>query len=196
MLLKFVKSLLLSLPFFVVSQLQWVKEASHHPVAMQLGLDFSAMLITIGVLIFMIPVLDALFLTPLKEALDARTKYLEDTYAEAEGLKQRMETLRSAYEEKLAKSEAEARAQIQAAIHEAQQMKEQILNEARRQAGEIRKQAQEDIVREREKMLVDLRMHVVEMTLIATEKLIGKQLDEEANRRLVEEFIESVEVKQ
>jgi len=196
MLLKFVKSLLSSLPFFVVSQLSWVKEASHHPVAMQFGLDFSAMLVTIGVLIFMIPVVDALFLTPLKEALDARTKYLEDTYAEAEGLKQRMESLRAAYEEKLAKSEAEARSQIQTALHEAQQMKEQILNEARKQAEEIRKQAQEDIAREREKMLVDLRTHVVEMTLIATEKLIGARLDEETNRRLVEEFIENVEVKQ
>jgi F-type H+-transporting ATPase subunit b len=74
-------------------------------------------------------------------------------------------------------------------------MKENILAEARQQAEDIRQRTLEDLEQEKQKLLVDLRSQVVELTLMATEKLIGESMDEQKQRELVERFIETAEVK-
>ena len=40
----------------------------------------------------------------------------------------------------------------------------------------------------------ELRLEVVNLTLAATEKLLGENMDSDKNRRLVQDFIDKVEV--
>lgn len=166
-----------------------------HALAEQgIPLDLGKTIATIGVFLVLFKIIEFFYLKPLTDAIDTRNNALEATFAEAEALKSRMAELKTSYEEKLAKSEAEAREQIQKAIAEAQQMKNQIIADARSQAEEIRRKAEEDIERERAKALVEMRTQVVEMTLTATERLIGESMDEQRQRQLVEKFIDNVEV--
>lgn len=159
-----------------------------------LGLDMGKTIVGIGFFLLFAPVIRIYFYTPLKEAIDERDNKLEATFSEAESLKARMEELRGSYEKKLAESEAEARAKIQAALQEAQGMKESIIAEAKLQADEIREKAKQDIERERAKIMTDLRAQAVDLTLIATEKLIGASMDADRQRKLAQEFIETAEV--
>lgn len=159
-----------------------------------LGLDIGKTIVGIGFFLLFVPVIKIYFYSPLKEAIDERDNKLEATFAEAEGLKSRMEELRGSYEQKLAASEAEARAKIQTAIQEAQTMKESIIAEAKGQAEEIRAKAMQDLDRERAKIMTDLRAQAVDLTLIATEKLIGASMDENRQRELAKQFIETAEV--
>jgi F-type H+-transporting ATPase subunit b len=166
-----------------------------HTLAEQgIPLDLGKTIATIGVFLILFKLIEFFYLKPLTEAIDTRNNALQATFDEAEELKARMTELKTAYEEKLAKSEAEAREEIQRALAEAQQMKNQIIAEARTQADEIRRKADEDIEREKAKALVEMRTQVVELTLTATEKLIGESMDEDRQRRLVEKFIDTVEV--
>lgn len=181
--------------FWFISAQPFLQEWNHISIAQQLGLDFRTVFVQMGAIMLMFPVINLVFLKPLKEALDARTRYLDETYSEAESLKQRMQELKASYEQRLSEAEGEARLKIQAAIQDAQRMKDEIIGEARTQAAEIRSRTLEDLQREREKMMVDLRAQVVEMTLLATNRLIGESLDERKQRELVEQFIEQVEVK-
>jgi F-type H+-transporting ATPase subunit b len=73
-------------------------------------------------------------------------------------------------------------------------MKARIIEEARSQAEEVRLRAAEELNRERAKMMVDLRSHVVDLTMTATRKVIGESVDETKQRELVERFIETSEV--
>jgi F-type H+-transporting ATPase subunit b len=66
--------------------------------------------------------------------------------------------------------------------------------EAVQQAEELKQKAIADIESEKQKILSDLRLHVVNLTLTATERLVGETVDSEKNRKLVEEFIDKVEV--
>lgn len=181
--------------FWWFSTLDMVHHWNEITFVKQLGIDLRHTLIQIGALILMFPAVHHLFLVPLKNALNERTQYLETTYQEAESLKTRMQELKASYEERLAHSEAEAREKIQQALKEAQGIRERLLAEARTQADEIRKRADEEIKREREKMLVELRGYVAELTLLATERLLKENVDSERQRRLVQEFIDTVEVR-
>lgn len=158
-------------------------------------LDFGKSIAAIGMFIALFKVLQMFYFNVLQEAIDTRNNTLAATFEEADSLKERMTDLKSSYETKLAQSENEARAQIQAAVSEAQQMREQIIAEARTQAEDVKLRAAEGLIRERAKLMADLRVQVVDLTLSATEKLIGEVTDKERQKKLIDDFITTAEVK-
>ena len=91
--------------------------------------------------------------------------------------------------------EADARAQIQAQIKEAQQLRQTLMSEAAAKADELVKRASQEIEAEKGRVMGELRLGVVNLTLAATEKLLGENMDSAKNRKLVEDFIDKVEVK-
>ena len=157
-------------------------------------LHFGKTVTAIGIFVALMPLIKMFYTNPLWNAINERNTNLENTFGEAESLKQRMTDLKTSYEKKLADSEAEAREKIQAALAEAQEMKARIIEEARVQAEEVKQRATEEMNRERAKMMVDLRSHVVDLTMTATRKVIGESVDEAKQRELVERFIETAEV--
>jgi F-type H+-transporting ATPase subunit b len=159
-------------------------------IPLEIGKTVSAL----GVLLLLFPVIEFFFVKPLKDAIDERTSSLERTFTEADDLKLQMEKMRSDYERRLQETEANARDQIQAQIKEAQQLRTSLVAEANAKADEMVRRAADEIASERDKVLTELRVSVVNLTLGATEKLLGENMDTEKNRRLVEEFIDKVEV--
>jgi F-type H+-transporting ATPase subunit b len=111
-----------------------------------------------------------------------------------------------------ARSEArELRELVKKEREEALADREKILDESRRQAqrqlDQARERADADLKERLEKNLEELeaenarlreqiRRDVVELTLLASEKVTGKVLDEEDQRRLIDETIAEVDVKQ
>jgi len=134
------------------------------------------------------------FYVPLKEAMDARNQELETTFSDAEHLRAQMITLKSEYETRLAQTESEARFQIQNQIKEAQNLRQQLMSEAAERADALVRQAQLEIEQEKAHAIATIRTHVVDLSLAAAEKVIGENMDNDKNRRLVAEFIETVEV--
>lgn len=193
--MRWILSIVGAAAFWWLSTTPFIEAATHVQILQDLNLNLQVACVQIGVVLLMFPVIEMAFIRPLKDALDARTRELEATFAEADNLKARMEELKADYEQRLQTAEAEAREKIQAALNEANQMKDRILSDARTQAEEIRARTLADIEQERQKMMVDLRTHVVELTLTATERLIGASMDEQKQRELVEHFIESAEVR-
>jgi F-type H+-transporting ATPase subunit b len=125
---------------------------------------------------------------------------------------ERRERIRGALDEAdKARSEArELRELVKKEREEAKLEREQILVETRRQAQSLfeqaRKQADEDLREWLEKNLEEIeaenrrlreqiRRDVVELTLLAAEKVTRKTLDAEDQRRLIEETIQEVDVK-
>jgi F-type H+-transporting ATPase subunit b len=93
---------------------------------------------------------------------------------------------------------------------EAKLDRERILDESRRQAQALFEQArtradedlrerleknQKEIEAENRRILEQIRRDVVELTLLAAEKVTGKTLDAEDQRRLIDETIEELDVK-
>ena len=170
--------------------LSFQETLNHQGIPLDLGKTISM----IGMFLFLFPALNYFYFKPLGDAINGRTTNLEATFKEAEDLRAEMTTMRSEYEQRLVQTEASAREQIQAQIKEAQVLRDTLRSEAVQQAESLKKKAIEEIEQEKQKILTDLRIHVVNLTLTATEKLVGQSVDSETNRRLVEEFIDKVEV--
>lgn len=159
-----------------------------------LQLDLGKTVTNIGVFLVFIPIINMYFYVPLKEAMDARNHELESTFTEAEQLRSQMQALKTDFETRLIQTEAEARSQIQNQIKEAQNLRQQLMAEAGERADALIRQAQLEIDNEKAHAIATIRTHVVDLTLAAAEKVIGENMDSEKNRRLISEFIDTVEV--
>lgn len=174
------------------SEIPWL--SFQHALEKQgIPLDIGITAATIGVFLILFPVIRFFYIAPLEAAIRERNEQLERTFSEAEELRSEMARLRSEYEERIAQTEADARTQIQQQIREAQQMRTQLMAEAAERAEELLTRAREDIERERQKVLAELQLRVVDLSLSAAEKVVGANFDSEQNRKLVNEFIEKVE---
>jgi F-type H+-transporting ATPase subunit b len=147
----------------------------------------------IGVFLILFPIIKTFYLNPLSDAINQRNSDLERTFAEAENLRTQMTQMKTDYEQRLTATEAQAREQIQAQIKEAQDLRTQLMHEAAAKAEEMVKKAQEEIEGEKRKVIGELRLEVVNLTLSATERILGENMNNERNRKLVEDFINTVE---
>ena len=125
---------------------------------------------------------------------------------------ERRDRIREALDEAdKARSEArELRELTQREREQAKLEREQILDEARRQSQRLAEQAREradadlkealeknreELAAENQRLREQIRRDVVELTLYASEKVTGKVLDQDDQRRLIEETIEEADVR-
>jgi F-type H+-transporting ATPase subunit b len=125
---------------------------------------------------------------------------------------QRRDRIREALDE-ADKARSEARELRELTAKEREQAKldrEQILDEARRQSKRLAEQAREradadlkealeknreELAAENQRLREQIRRDVVELTLYASEKVTGKVLDQDDQRRLIEETVEEADVR-
>ena len=161
---------------------------------MGIPLDIGKTIATIGVFLIVFPLIESFYLNPLKDSILNRTQALQQTFEEAENLRAAMTATKADYEARLVETEASAREQIQTEIKKAQELRKSIQAEASEKADELLVKAREEIASERDRALVDMRVHVATLSLLATEKILGENMDNERNRKLIDEFIDNVEV--
>lgn len=161
---------------------------------MGIPLDPGKTVSVIGVFLIMFKVIGNFYLQPLAESIHTRNTDLEHTFSEAENLRGQMDSMKSDYEKRLAATEADAREKIQAQIKEAQELRKTLMADASSKADELVKRAQDEIAAERERALTGLRVHVANLSLQATEKLLNENMDNDRNRKLIDEFLDKVEV--
>lgn len=164
-----------------------LREDKH--IDLNLGLTVA----TIGVFLILFPLIRTFFIAPLQTAIQERNTSLEHTFAETENLRNELQKMRTDYERRLVDTEAQARDQIQTQIREAQQLRQTLMDEATAKTNALVAQAQQEIASERDRLVGDLRNHVVDIALAAAEKVIRENMDTDRNRRLVEDFVSNAE---
>jgi F-type H+-transporting ATPase subunit b len=130
---------------------------------------------------------------PLLGMIDERRETIQGDFDKAREELEKAEKLRIDYEARMKEAEAEARAKIQEAIREGQDVASGIKEGARGEARELVERAKEELARDVDKAKVQLKLDIVRMTLGATEKMISEKLDEAKHRELIEGFINDVE---
>src|ERR1700733_4673121 len=123
------------------------------------------------------------------EALDKRAKTIEGEIDSAAELRQEADKVLDEYRERL----KEARAQAEEIVGRARQTAEVHEHEARERGQEIlaeaAKRAERDIDAATKRALDDIRREVADLTIMATEKVVRKTLNDADQRRLVEEAL-------
>jgi F-type H+-transporting ATPase subunit b len=123
------------------------------------------------------------------EALDKRAKMIDGDIDAAEQTRKDADELLAEYRERL----KEASAQSEEIVQRARQTAESHEHEARDRGQEIlaeaAKRAERDIDAATKRALDDIRREVADLTIMATEKVTRKTLNDADQRRLVEEAL-------
>jgi F-type H+-transporting ATPase subunit b len=129
----------------------------------------------------------------ISEALDRRQHAIEESIDHAEKVRRDADELLAEYQERL----REARTQSEAILDRARKTGEATERAAQEQAVQRREQLMEqtrkDIEGETRRAIQEIRREVADLTVMATEKVTRKVLDDADQRRLVEDALSELD---
>ncbi|MDX6602247.1 MAG: F-type H+-transporting ATPase subunit b [Solirubrobacterales bacterium] len=151
------------------------------------------MIWTLVLFLFTMWVLSKVAFPKIQEALDKRARTISESIEAAERQRKESDELLAEYRERL----NEAREQADDIMARARKAAETAETEATTAGKEKREElvsaAKRDIEAETRRSLDQIRKEVADLTVLATEKVTRKALNEEDQRRLVEEALSEVD---
>lgn len=126
-------------------------------------------------------------------AVEAREARIRDLLASAERDREEAQMLLREQQEQLEASRGQAAELMAEGRSAAEHIREQMLAETRREQEEILERARREIGQERERAISQVRREAVEVAMAAAEKVLGRNLDADDNRRLVLGYIDELE---
>ena len=131
---------------------------------------------------------------PIQRLIDQRRDRIREALDEADKARSEARELR----ELTAREREEAKAERERILEEARRQSQRLIEQARERADadlkELLEKNREELAAENARLREQIRRDVVELTLVAAEKVTGKVLDDEDQRRLIEETIAEVDV--
>jgi F-type H+-transporting ATPase subunit b len=126
-------------------------------------------------------------------ATEARERRIQQQLAESERANAEAKAALEEHKRLLASARDQAHALLNEAKLVAQREREDLLAKARHEQEQMLERAKREIEAERVRAVTEVRRAAVDLSLAAASKLIEAKLDDEANRRLVTEFLTSLE---
>jgi F-type H+-transporting ATPase subunit b len=147
-------------------------------------------LVTFGIVLF---VLKRYAFGPIQQVIDERRRAIQESLAEAERAREDAQRMIAEHQDQLAESRREAT---------------RILEDARRQAEERQREAQAQLETDMERRMAraraeidaetrqslgEIKRQLADLTVLATEKVVRRKLDEAEQRRLIEDALTDVD---
>jgi len=129
---------------------------------------------------------------PILKMLDQRKERIQQGLEDAERAREERERAQAEFNKRLAEAAQEREKIIAQAKEEAQEERKAILAQAEQEAERALIEAREEAQLEGERILEELRGQVAVLAIAAANRLIGEALDEERQRRLVDEFFTGI----
>jgi F-type H+-transporting ATPase subunit b len=125
----------------------------------------------------------------ITEALDKRQHAIEESIDMAERTRTEAAQLLEEYRERLKEARAQADDIVARARKSGEVTERESTEAARQKREELLEQTRRDIEAETRRAIQEIRAEVADLTVMATEKVTRKSLDEADQRRLVEEAL-------
>lgn len=127
-------------------------------------------------------------LSMLEEREDKITRSLDD----AEKAAEKARLANEEFEIKLEEARRQAMTIVSDSKEKAEKIKNDILDEARQKSQSLLNDAENKIAAEKEKALLEIRSEVADISLQIAEKIIARNLDDKANRTLIDESLKAI----
>ena len=127
------------------------------------------------------------------KSVEERERRIQQQLEEAERARSEAARLLEEHKRTMAGARAEAQEIVAKAKAVAEKERETLLAKARQEYEQLLGRARKEIDAEKEKAILELRREAVDLSIAAASKLIAANLDTEANRRLVMDYLASLE---
>jgi F-type H+-transporting ATPase subunit b len=163
------------------------------PTGLDLVLPEPAELIG-GALAFIVVffVLSRVAFPKIRAAVEKRESEVQGNLERAENAKGEAEKVLEDYKRQLAEARSEANRIIEEARGQAEQVRKDLIAKAEKDAGTIVARAQEQIEAERTRAVQELQGQIASFSIELAEKVVGRSLDGETHRDLVDAYIKEV----
>jgi F-type H+-transporting ATPase subunit b len=143
-------------------------------------------LVIFGVVMF---VLSKFAFRPITAAVAARERSLEEEIEQAKRDRTEAASLLAQQRQLLEHAQADAQKLIGDARGAGDRVRQQLLEQAHAEQQGILERARKEIDDERQRAIADLRREAVDLAIMGAGKVIEKNLDDQTNRKLVEQFL-------
>jgi F-type H+-transporting ATPase subunit b len=129
----------------------------------------------------------------IAEALDKRRKAIDESITAAERTRKEADELLEEYRARLREAREQAEDIVARARKASESLQEESKVAAKQQREDLMEGTRRDIEAETRRALDEIRKEVAALTVVATEKVTRRSLDEDDHRRLIEEALEEVD---
>ena len=128
----------------------------------------------------------------IKKTMEERTEKIRSSLDAAEQAKLEAESIRAEYERQLADARAESARIIEESRQAADAVRRDLIARAEAEAAQLRARNAEQIEAERARVMSELQGQVATLAIELAERVVGANLDRDANLRLIEDYIRSI----
>ncbi|MBI1806881.1 MAG: F0F1 ATP synthase subunit B [Ignavibacteria bacterium] len=129
---------------------------------------------------------------PLLESLQRREESVRNAIERAEQAKNEAERLLEENRKQLERAEAEGHRMLTESRQLAEKLKDEIIEKANRQTRAMLDQAKQEIDRDKEAALAQLRGEVANLAIQAASKILDETLDESRHRKIVDSYLKQL----
>ena len=130
---------------------------------------------------------------PVARLLEQRSQKIQGDLDKAEADRKEAESTLVQYRQKLSDANVKAQEIINKAEKVARDEHDAAVESTKKEIELMKKTAEEDIQRDRERIAAQLKDEVVALSLAAAGKIISKNIDNKENERLVNDFINQLD---
>lgn len=154
--------------------------------------DASMVLLTWITFFLLLAVLHKFAWKPILASLDAREERIRRSLVEADKVKEELQRINQARDQVMAEAEARAKEILEQSRKAAVEAAKIIQHKAREEGQILLANARREIQEEKEKAQADLRQESAHIAITLAGKLLEENLDNEKNRRLINEYIKEI----
>lgn len=143
--------------------------------------------------LILVAILRALCYKPVVRMIKAREDKIAESLAKADSDVAEAESLKKDYQAQLAEAREKAQAIVDKAEKVAASNRETSLQDTKREIEQIKKAAQAEIQRDRERAADQLKKEIVALSLLAAGKVVEKNMEASENEALVGDFIDKLD---
>ncbi|MBQ8062550.1 MAG: F0F1 ATP synthase subunit B [Clostridia bacterium] len=135
-------------------------------------------------------VLKKVLFKPVMNYMEQRSEEIANTIKESEEAKADADQLKKEYEFQLKNAKADGQKIIDEMTERANNYYDSTIAKAEEESREILARAKEDSEREHQKILQESKAEIAGLALAAASKVIGANMDNESNRKIIDKFLE------
>ncbi len=169
-------------------------EAGHHPAPKGdiLTPDVTMLILTWVTFFSLLVILHKFAWKPILDALQKREKEIRDTLDNADKAKARLAQIEEERQKIIDDAKTQATQIIENGRVAAKELAADIEAKSRQHAENITQSAHEEIAGEKQRLLKNLRQESADLAISLATKIIGENMDQDKNRRLVDEAIKQL----
>ncbi len=154
--------------------------------------DWGLQIWTLVCFVVLLSLLAKFAFKPIAQALDRRSETIKKSIEDAE--KQRAEAKKSLdeYQKQLAEARTEAGKIIEESRQLGERVRKEVVEKANTEASAVAQRAQEEIVRQKEKGVQELKDTVASLSVQIASKVLEKEVNEATHRQLIDNLIKDL----